>query len=243
MRYSQQGENVEMTRSSAAVISFILIVLTGSFALAQDSTPKVQVFGGYSFVLADPGKLRGGNLDLFLRQNFDAFGTGSSFSGWSTEAQYNADRWFGVAVDFGGRYGTPITPYSRSSVSGVPKATAYSVLVGPVLSYRTKSRITPFVHALFGWDRTSLGASTISGVSTPVSSVAITYDDFAMALGIGIDYRISRHFAIRAGQIDYFHTSLNLDSFYRNAFDNQLFQGLANHQDNLRFSAGAVLRF
>jgi hypothetical protein len=99
------------------------------------------------------------------------------------------------------------------------------------------------VHALFGWDRTSLGASTISGVSTPVSSVAITYDDFAMALGIGIDYRISRHFAIRAGQIDYFHTSLNLDSFYRNAFDNQLFQGLANRQVNLRFSAGAVLRF
>jgi opacity protein-like surface antigen len=226
-----------------AVATITLIILTGSLALAQDSTPKIQVFGGYSFVQADTGKLRGENLDLWLRQNFNAFGTGSSFQGWSTEAQYNADRWFGVAVDFGGRYGTPITPYSRSSVSGVPKETAYTVLVGPVLSYRSKSRMTPFVHALFGWDRTSLGASTISGLETPLSSVAITYDDFAMALGIGLDYKISRHFSIRAGQIDYFHTSLNLDSFYRNAFDNQLFQGLATHQDNFRFSAGAVLRF
>jgi opacity protein-like surface antigen len=231
-----------MTRSSAAASIVVLIVLT-SFAFAQDSTPKVQVFGGYSFVYADTGKLTGGNLDLWLRQNFDAFGTGSSFQGWSTEAQYNADRWFGVAVDFGGRYGTPITPYSHTSVSGVPKATAYSILVGPVLSYRSKSRMTPFVHALFGWDRTTLGASTISGLETPVSSVAVTFDDFAMALGIGLDYKISRHFSLRAGQIDYFHTSLNLDSFYRDAFDNQLFQGLANHQGNFRFSAGAVLRF
>jgi opacity protein-like surface antigen len=232
-----------MTRSSAVAVTFILIVLTASFTVAQDSVPKVQVFGGYSFVYADTGKLRGQNLDLWLRQNFDAFGTGSSFQGWSTEAQYNADRWVGVAVDFGGRYGTPITPYSHTSVTGVPKATAYSILVGPVLSYRSKSRMTPFVHALFGWDRTTLGASTISGLETPVSSVAVTFDDFAMALGVGLDYKISRHFSLRAGQIDYFHTSLNLDSFYRDAFDNQLFQGLANHQGNFRFSAGAVLRF
>jgi opacity protein-like surface antigen len=232
-----------MTRSSAVALIFILIVLAGSFALAQDSTPKVQVFGGYSFVLADSGKLTGGNLDLFLRQNFDAFGTGTSFQGWSTEAQYNVDRWVGVAVDFGGRYGTPITPYSRSSVSGVPQETAYTVLVGPVLSYRTKSRMTPFAHALVGWDRTTLGASTISGVSTPVSTVAVTYDDFAMALGAGLDYKISRHLAVRVGQVDYFHTSVNLNSFYRTAFNVSLFQQLANQQHNYRFSAGAVLRF
>jgi hypothetical protein len=76
-----------------------------------------------------------------------------------------------------------------------------------------------------------------------VSSAATTYNDFAMALGGGVDCSITRHVSVRLGQLDWYHTSINLNKFYTSAFGGNLLEGLATHQDNLRFSAGAVLRF
>jgi opacity protein-like surface antigen len=228
-----------MTRFAVATI--ILTVLIGSFAFAQDATPKVQVFGGFSLVHAATGGLTSEKLDLDLGQNFDAFGVATNFNGWNAEGQYNANRWVGIVADFAGRYGSQIT--GASGVSGLPSGNAYSVLAGPVLSYRTKSKLTPFAHALFGWDRTRLGASTLSGVSSPVSTTATTSTDFAIALGGGVDYKIFRHFALRVGQLDYYHTSLDLNKFYQSAFGTGLLQGLATHLGNLRFSTGAVVRF
>jgi hypothetical protein len=40
-----------------AVSTIALITLIGSLALAQDSTPKVQVFGGHSRGVRDNGEL------------------------------------------------------------------------------------------------------------------------------------------------------------------------------------------
>jgi len=146
-----------------------------------------------------------------------------------------------VVADFGGQYGSPIT--ASGSVSGLPTMSRYTFMAGPVISYRAKAKITPFVHALFGYDRASLGASTITGTSSPVSSSASTYTDFAIALGGGVDYKLSRHFALRLGQLDYFHTTLDLNSLYGTAFGPGRFQGLATQENNLRFSTGIVLRF
>ncbi len=230
-----------MIRFAAATI--ILAAMICSLASAQDSTPKVQVFAGYSLFHADTGGLNDTVLDLALRPATDAFGVPTNFNGWNAEAQYNANRWVGIAADFGGRYGSPIGVFSSSGVSGVPNGTGYSFLAGPVISYKTKSRVTPFAHALFGWDRSSLSASTITGLPVAVTAAATTYSDFAMALGGGVDYKLTRRLAIRVGQADFYHTSLNLNKFYGSAFGIGLFQGLATHQDNVRLSAGVVLRF
>jgi opacity protein-like surface antigen len=237
-RYYQK-ENMGIIRFAVATITWIALI--GSFVLAQDSTPKVQVFGGYSLMHMDSGGLSGLTIQSVLRAPSDTFGVSSNFNGWNAEAQYNASSSFGIVADFGGRYGKPIT--TSSGVSGLPSGNAYSFLAGPVLSYRTKARITPFVHALFGWERVSLSASTITGLPSPVSTVATGSTDFALALGGGVDYKMSRRFAIRLGQLDYFHTSNNLNSFYDSAFGTRQFQGLATHQDNLRISAGIVVQF
>jgi opacity protein-like surface antigen len=229
-----------MTRFAVATIT--LTVLISSFALAQDATPKVQVFGGYSFVYEDSGGLSLLTVDMVVPHSAGSFGVEHSFTGWSAEAQYNANRWIGIAADFGGRYRMPITT-STSGVSGLPNSTGYSILAGPVVTYRTKSRITPFAHALFGWDRTSLSASTLTGVSPPVSYAAATYNDFAMALGAGADLKLSRRFAVRLGQLDYFHTTVNSNKLYGTEFNSHLFQGYPTHQVNLRLSAGIVAQF
>ncbi len=232
-----------MIRLLAATMG--LTVLIGSLAFAQDAPPKLQVFGGYSIFKADHGGLSGGLLDVNLNQYSGPFALKTYFlEGWNAEAQYNADRWLGVAVDVGGRYGTPVTAAKDATLDGLPKQTSYSVLAGPVISYRTKSRFTPFAHGLFGWDRASLSASTITGtVTTPVTSTATSYNDFATALGGGVDCKVTKLVSIRLGQLDWYRTTINLNKYYTNAFGGTLLVGLANHENNYRFSAGAVVRF
>jgi opacity protein-like surface antigen len=229
-----------MVRFSAAMIG--LIVLTGSLVFAQDATPKVQVFGGYSFMRTGTGGLSASALDVDLHQYPNTFGIGSNFNGWNAEAQYNIDRWIGIVADFGGEYGTPFTAKAQG-VARLPAMTEYSFLAGPVVSYRAKARITPYVHALFGWDRASLAASTITGTASPVTSIASTYTSFASVFGGGVDYKISRHFALRLGQVDYFHTTLDLNSLYGNAFGPGRFQGLPTHENNIRVSTGIAIWF
>ncbi len=162
------------------------------------------------------------------------------------KAQYNADRWVGIAADFGGRYGTPIIAASDQRTSpDSPNRLRYSFLAGPVVSYRTKSRVTPFVHVLVGWDRTSLGASTITGsVTFRCLPPPLTYNDFALALGGGVDFKIvAARFLCGWDSWTTIHTSLNLNKFYRAPLLSVLFQGHPTHQVNLRFSAGIVVRF
>jgi opacity protein-like surface antigen len=230
------------------MIRFVIAVmavtaLIGSFVSAQDATPKVQVFGGFSLLHQQTGQLNGTNLDVFLHEPGGTFKPQNNFEGWNAEAQYNADRWIGIVADFGARYGSPITASSISKVSGLPDGTAYSFLAGPVISYRKYKKITPFAHALFGLDRTSLKSSTINGLPTPVTSAPANYTDFALAAGAGVDYKLTQHFALRLAQVDYFHTSVNLNKLYQGAFGPGLFEGPATHERNLRISAGIVFRF
>jgi opacity protein-like surface antigen len=210
---------------------------------AQDSVPKVQVFAGYSLLHADNGGVTGTYLDLNLRQPNNTFGVRTNFNGWNAEGQYNFSRLVGVVADFAGYYGSPITPYGSNSAAGLPSQSSYSLMAGPVFTYRRNKRVVPYVHALFGFTRTSLSSSTITGIANPISSSATTYNDFAIALGGGIDYKLNRRFALRLGQLDWYHTSLNLNSYYGSAYGVGLFQGLSTNQRNLRFSTGIVVNF
>jgi opacity protein-like surface antigen len=230
-----------MTRFAAALA--ICIFLTGSFAFAQDDIPKIQVFGGYSLLHEDTAGLTPSTIEFVLRQPARAINVTTLFNGWSAEAQYNADRWFGVAVDVSGQNGAPFTASSGSGITDLPKGSRYSFLGGPVLTYRTKSKLTPFAHALFGWERDSLSATTVGGTSPPFAVNASTYTDFTMALGGGADYKLSHRFSLRLGQLEWFHTSLNFNKFYGSAFDSDQFQGFRTRQRNLRFSSGVVVRF
>jgi opacity protein-like surface antigen len=231
-----------MTRFAVATI--FLTVMMVSFAVAQEMPPKVQVFAGYSLVHADYGNLNGTIVDQDLRQPGGTFGLTGNYNGWSAEGQYNANRWVGIAGDVGGRYGTPFTTPRDSATRGLPAFTAYSFLAGPVISYRTKSKITPYAHALFGFERASMSASTITGIPSTVNVSSTSYDDFTMALGGGIDYKLTQRFSVRPAQLDWYHTSLDLNKFYGSAYDEiGVFKGLATHESNLRFSAGVVARF
>ncbi|MGA8939799.1 MAG: outer membrane beta-barrel protein [Acidobacteriaceae bacterium] len=82
----------------------------------------------------------------------------------------------------------------------------------------------PFGELLAGGSHAS--GTLASGANPAAGNASFA---FAMMTGGGIDLRINSHFSLRLAQADYLLTT----------FDN----GSNNHQNNLRLSAGVVLRF
>jgi opacity protein-like surface antigen len=226
-----------VTRISVTAVLVALLVFS-SIAFAQKDVPKLEVFGGYSLFHADTQGVTGSTLDSFFGGTAGTFGIGNSFSGWNAEAQYNLNRWLGTVADFSGNYGTPVTASSASGITGLPGSQSYSFLFGPVVSYRT-SKFTSFAHALFGVNRLNTDATTAGGVLSP----AITDSAFAMGLGGGADVRLTRSISLRLGQLDYLYTRHDPFVLANSLFGSDQLAGVANHQNNLRFSSGIVFNF
>ena len=117
---------------------------------------------------------------------------GSDFHGWGVSVTGNVNRWFGLTADFSGHYsnGEPGVVRERQR--------AHSFLFGPRLSLRRK-RATAFAYALFG------GVHFRDEVSAPAFGFSESASDtgFNMALGGGLDVRLTRRVALRAFQLDY----------------------------------------
>jgi opacity protein-like surface antigen len=232
-----------MPRCALAAVA-VVSVLT-SFALAQtptqtpiqdstirDSTPKkFQIFAGYSLFRADTGGLSGPTVDSTLGARAGTYNVTSIFNGWNAEFQYNANSSLGLVFDGNGRYGTPVTAASSSGIIGLPNESGYSLLFGPVFTLKLRPKITPFVHVLFGLDYLKLSSSSASD-----SAVGV-------AVGGGIDYKLSPHMSYRIGQLDYFYTSHNFNTVYGDVFGPGNFEDLGTSQSNLRFSTGLVFHF
>jgi len=120
-----------MKRTMMVVVGVLIVALT---AAAQEM-PRVEIFGGYSYL------------------NVPASGQEKGFglNGWNAQGSVNINNWLGVTADFGGTYGSPFSVSLHN----------YSYMFGPTLSYRA-TRIVPFAHALFGGSHLS---SSIGGLS------------------------------------------------------------------------------
>lgn len=230
-----------MTRFAVAALA--LILLSGAPVFAQNSNPKIErieVFGGYSLLHADNGGLTASAVNTALGQPPGAFGLTSNYSGWNAEVQYNLNRWLGVVGDFAGHYGNLFIT-SNTLLTELPKSNEYSLMGGPVLTYKTLWKVTPFVHVLGGMDRRHQDAGSIPGLFG--SSQFVTDWAVAVAAGGGIDYKVFPHMSVRVGQVDYYYTGHDLNAFYNNAFGRGLFKNLATRENNLRFSTGILIKF
>jgi hypothetical protein len=90
-------------------------------------------------------------------------------NGFTTSVNGSVTKNVGVVADF--------------SVVSRNGSTGYLALFGPRYSFRTSSKVTPFVHALFG----AIGPDAA----------------FAMNFGGGIDVKLSKRFSLRAIQADF----------------------------------------
>src|SRR5258708_5263491 len=93
-------------------------------------------------------------------------------------------------------------------------------MFGPRFNWR-HTRLNPYAQFLFG------GAY----VSNNPAGVSTTQNAFATAAGGGLDYRLTNRIAIKPIQVEYVMTQIDIA------------RGFGSHQNNIRYSAGVVLRF
>jgi opacity protein-like surface antigen len=185
---------------------------------AQD-VPRVEVFGGYSYLNGD---VSAANPILNLL-GLSSVGDRLSLNGWDASASVNFNRWVGVEADLSGHY--------KGDCEGLSGLTCKDLafMGGPRITYRV-GKITAFGHGLFGGD--TLSASTNTNLITGASDVSASLSNtsFALAAGGGVDYAVTNRISVRLGQADYFLTRHFNDIG-------------APNQNNFRVSAGIVFTF
>jgi outer membrane immunogenic protein len=164
-----------------------------------------------------PQRMEVGGSYSFVAANAPAGRCGCfSLFGGAGWVAYNFTSSLAVVGEVGGTHASNID----HSTAGLTLA---SFLAGPRYSWHGRKMFTPFAELLIGGDRAS-------GALTPAASgLAGSATTFAATGGGGVDFNITPHFSFRAVQLDYYLTR----------FDN----AVNNHQNNLRFSMGAVFRF
>src|ERR1035437_362996 len=181
-------------------------------------TPTAELFVGYSYLRAVP-TLAAGNRLVWL-------------NGGSTSIAFNFNRYLGIVGDFGAYTNSEMRfqggYWSTVDVDN-PNVGAFSYLFGPRISFRSHSRVTPFVQALFG--EMHANAVTLSNCTFSCTFLP-SEDTFAWAAGGGLDVRVRRHFAIRLIQAEYLMTRFPDYS-----------TGLTTSQNDMRLSSGIVFRF
>ena len=184
-----------------------LLVFTVPEVAMGQRVQGIEIFGGYAYLRED---LRSTYSPFYLTPT--RFGSNFPLNGWQASITENATDWLGITQEFGGFYGTQRLQGLDNHLS------TFSILSGPRLSYPRLKGITPFAHALFGYDQAT--------VSLPGSDLSVTSSSYAMALGGGLDVKVSRRLALRVFQADYYMT-----------------RDFGSTQNNFRFSAGVVFRF
>jgi len=156
------------------MVAVVIVVACGT-ALAQDSVPKLELFGGYSYMRTSGS---------------------SNINGWNAQAAYNVNRWIGIAGDFAGHYQTSADADPRLGTSARPYASVLSFLFGPQFSERA-GRAKGFGHFLLGMAK--VGSGFQSGNKGVVANTSV----FSFVAGGGFDVTVNEMFSVRAISLDY----------------------------------------
>jgi hypothetical protein len=167
---------------------------------------KFDLFAGYSYARANPN---GPTLPSF------------NMNGGEAQLVYNVNSSLSAVADFAGYRTSRLTSLEPKDFRG----SMYTYLFGPRISYRHSGRFTPFGQTLFGVAQ-ALSNTYLNGSQT----------DFAMTVGGGFDFRLSRRISVRPIQADYLLTHFNeFQTFQLNTSNST--------QNNLRLSTGVVFHF
>ena len=163
-----------------SLLGFLFLFATAS--RAQEGS-RISVFGGYSYVRANPSDNSG----------FGSF----SMNGGDFSAAYRVNGWLSGVADIGGYHATRPLNCAVLACSGTGdfKGNTWTYLFGPRVTFRHFGRVTPFGQVLFGVAHT-----------TPSVFLTNNQTDFAMSVGGGFDYRLSHRLSIRPVQLEYLQT-------------------------------------
>ena len=195
-------------RKLLMIISLTACSASLSFAQTPDDQSKNQFFAGYSFNSADINTL-----------TIDPHRTAQN--GINLEYTRNITRHVGITGDASAHFHRDTR--SKSGGTFTSKRDQYFLLGGLQFKTGNGKRVQPFAHAL-------VGASLFRGFTSDIrpSGNVYTFDDatsLAMALGGGLDIRVSKRIDLRLIQADYAPTFFG-----------------SGRQDNFRLSVGIVFK-
>ena len=169
-------------------LSSLLAICLPLAASAQEAAPKVEIFGGYSFLRADTGA-------IVIDRN-SAYGFNTSLAG-------NITKHIGIVGEFS-RF-TVSDSFTQSVLGPVNvDSNVVTYLFGPRITLH-RGKVEPFVHALLG------GARENDKLSGGLVN-EFTENAFAFALGGGLDIKVNDNFAIRVAQVDYLGYKLSAET-------------------------------
>ena len=169
----------------------------------------------YSMVIYNPAKSLAGSRNL---------------NGGGGSVGINLGDYLTLKGEFEGYVTTTYTfhlPPSAYSAGGTfqSEGTMVSYLFGPQFNVPlTKKRV--FGEALFGGANTGAYGSLFRAAG--VRGLSAHTSGFAMAIGGGVDFQVSKHLAVRPAQLDYFLTRYEWKQI-----------GI-NNQSNFRYQAGLI---
>ena len=190
----------------------LVLMLSISLAASAQDHPKVEVFGGYSYLRAT-----GAEEPVNLH-------------GWNAAMNVNLKNWtkasLGIVADVSGNYGTsPVVIFSLDAGSvGDLKTRNHNFLFGPQFQFHG-SRVAPFARVMTGAAHRRF-SGLLSGRPTDLKDTA-----FAFGTGGGVDVKINKRVSLRLVQADYLMTRFELLDQYN-----------PKTEHNFRLSAGLVIR-
>lgn len=158
-----------------------------------------EAYAGYTFVRTD---MSSGYVPTF------------NLNGGNGQIAYNFNKWFSGVIDAGAA--------TKGSIGGYNvNATLAYVTAGPRVTFNHTGRFQPYVQALFGGAYlqattpvTPFGIFVLPGIGAspflPNSSRVSNGEwGFAMLVGGGVDWKVSKHFYIRPAEASYFLTHMS----------------------------------
>jgi hypothetical protein len=195
---------------------------TATGSRRHDGTPKVELFLGYSRFAAGSNETTGTVGNRIVDMN-----------GGDAALAFNFTRHFALVADFGGYDASQLQ--LTGSGANQPRTvnasgTAFTYMFGPKISFRKERQISPFFQALGG----GLHASqvTVAGCTGTSCSPLPQQNALSVAIGGGLDIRLSHSIALRPIEAEYMMTRFSTVP-----------GGVSGSQNDLRLSSGLVFRF
>jgi len=144
----------------------------------------------------------------FFRCDRDTIGC--DLHGWDAAVDFNFNKNWAVTIDVSALYGT-VDSDARTDIK------YHTVFGGPKYTFGSSERVRPYVHALFG----------VNHINPEKNYPALTVENnLAIAMGGGVDVKVTDRISIRAAQVDYL-----------------MIRRFSEYDNNFRCATGIVFRF
>jgi opacity protein-like surface antigen len=224
-----------------SILCLTVLMICAATAFAQNDTPRFELFGGYSHLRQEriqSGDFRAVNgltpaqVQAILGQPITNNSGRVGLNGFDVSATGYLTKRFGLTGDFSANFKSESQTFFGNPSQA--KLRTMNFLGGPQVKFFNQSKAEPFVRALFG------GSRNRNQVTNALATATDEYTSFAMAIGGGVDLKVSEHVDLRLFQIDWvpvFTKDRRVVSTDATVFDIR-----GRRRNDWRFAVGIVIK-